>query len=48
VQAIKFFKDVCTKQEAQLKVLKSKLLNSQNDYKCLVEKLKYSQILVVS
>jgi hypothetical protein len=31
------FEDVCTKQKAQLKVLKSKLLGSQNDYKCLLE-----------
>jgi hypothetical protein len=35
---IKFFKDVCTKQKAQLKVIKSKLLSSKNDYKCFLEK----------
>jgi hypothetical protein len=28
---VKFFKGVCTKQKAQLKVLKSKLVSSQND-----------------
>jgi hypothetical protein len=33
-----FFQDVCTKQKAQLKTLKSKLIGSQNDYKCLLEK----------
>jgi FtsZ-binding cell division protein ZapB len=37
-EAIKFFQDVCTKQNAQLKTLKSKLISSQNDYKCLLEK----------
>jgi uncharacterized coiled-coil protein SlyX len=37
--AVKFFEDVCTKQKAQLKVLKSKFLSSQNDYKCLLEKI---------
>jgi hypothetical protein len=31
VHAVKFFEDVCTKQKAQLKTLKNKLLNSQND-----------------
>jgi spore germination protein YaaH len=36
--AIQFFEDVCTKQKAQLKTLKNKLLSSQNDYKCLLEK----------
>jgi hypothetical protein len=36
--AIKFFEDVCTKQKAQLKTLKNKLISSQNDYKCLLEK----------
>jgi hypothetical protein len=36
--AVKFFEDVCTKQKAQLKTLKNKLLSSQNDYKCLLEK----------
>jgi hypothetical protein len=35
--AIKFFEDVCTKQKAQLKTLKNKLLISENDYKCLLE-----------
>jgi hypothetical protein len=29
--------DVCTKQKTQLKTLKNKLINSQNDYKCLLE-----------
>jgi hypothetical protein len=38
VHAVKFFKDVCTKQKAQLKTLKNKLISSQNDYKCLLEK----------
>jgi hypothetical protein len=38
VEAVKFFQDVCTKQKAQLKTLKSKLISSQNDYKCLLEK----------
>jgi hypothetical protein len=37
VEAIKFFHDVCTKQKAQLKTLKSKLISSQNDYKGLLE-----------
>jgi hypothetical protein len=37
-EAIKCFQDVCTKQKAQLKILKSKLISSQNDYKCLLEK----------
>jgi hypothetical protein len=36
VEAIKIFQDVCTKQKAQLKTLKSKLISSQNDYKCLL------------
>jgi hypothetical protein len=36
----KFFEDVCTKQKAQLKTLKNKLISSQNDYKCLLEKFK--------
>jgi hypothetical protein len=35
---VEFFEDVCTKQKAQLKTLKNKLLSSQNDYKCLLEK----------
>jgi chromosome segregation ATPase len=30
--------DVCTKQKAQLKTLKNKLISSQNNYKCLLEK----------
>jgi FtsZ-binding cell division protein ZapB len=33
-----FFQDVCTKQKAQLKTLKNKLISSQNDYKGLLEK----------
>jgi hypothetical protein len=37
-EAVKFFQDVCTKQKAQLKTLKSKLISYQNDYKCLLEK----------
>jgi hypothetical protein len=43
-KAIKFFKDVCTKQKAQLKTLKSKLISYQNDYKCLLEKFEHLQI----
>jgi hypothetical protein len=39
VEAVKFFQDVCTKQKAQLKTLKNKLISSQNDYKGLLEKL---------
>jgi FtsZ-binding cell division protein ZapB len=35
---VKFFEDVYTKQKAQLKTLKNKLISSQNDYKCLLEK----------
>jgi uncharacterized coiled-coil protein SlyX len=38
-EAVKFFQDVCTKQKAQLKILKNKLISSQNDYKGLLEKL---------
>jgi hypothetical protein len=38
VHAVKFFKDACTKQKAQLKTLKNKLISFQNDYKCLLEK----------
>jgi hypothetical protein len=38
VHAINFSDDVCTKQKAQLKLLKSKLLSSQDDYKSLLEK----------
>jgi hypothetical protein len=37
VEAVKFFQDVCTKQKAQLKTLKNKLISSQNDYKSLLE-----------
>jgi hypothetical protein len=44
VEAVKFFQDVCTKQKAQLKTLKSKLICSQNDYKCLLENLKHLHI----
>jgi hypothetical protein len=36
-EAVKFFEDVCNKRKAQLKTLKSKLISSQNDYKCLLE-----------
>jgi hypothetical protein len=36
-EAVKFFEDVCTKQKAQLKTLKNKLISSQNDYKSLLE-----------
>jgi hypothetical protein len=32
VHVIKFFEDVCTKQKVQHKVLKHKLLGSQNYY----------------
>jgi chromosome segregation ATPase len=38
-EAVKFFQDVCTKQKAQLKTLKNKLISSQNDYKRLLEKI---------
>ena len=37
-EAVTFFQDVCSKQKAQLKNLKNKLISSQNDYKCLLEK----------
>jgi hypothetical protein len=37
-EAVKFFQDVCTKQKAQLKTLKNKLVSSQNEYKGLLEK----------
>jgi FtsZ-binding cell division protein ZapB len=37
-EAVKFFQDVCTKQKAQLKTFKNKLISSQNDYKGLLEK----------
>jgi hypothetical protein len=43
-EAVKFFQDVCTKQKAQLKTLKNKLISSQNDYKSLLENLKHLQI----
>jgi hypothetical protein len=39
VEDINFFQDVCTKQKAQLKTLKNKLISSQNDYKGLLEKI---------
>jgi DNA repair exonuclease SbcCD ATPase subunit len=38
-KVVKFFQDVCTKQKAQLKTLKTKLISSQNDYKGLLEKI---------
>jgi hypothetical protein len=38
VEAVKFFEDVCTKQKAQLKILKNKLISSQDNYKCFLEK----------
>jgi predicted nuclease with TOPRIM domain len=38
VEAVNFFEDVCTKQKAQLKTLKNKLISSQNDYKYFLEK----------
>jgi FtsZ-binding cell division protein ZapB len=37
-EAAKYFEYVCTKQKAQLKTLKSKLISSQNEYKYLLEK----------
>jgi hypothetical protein len=37
-EAVIFFQDVCTKQKSQLKTSKNKLIGSQNDYKCLLEK----------
>jgi hypothetical protein len=37
-EAVEFFQDVCTKQKAELKTLKNKLVSSQNDYKGLLEK----------
>ena len=40
---VMFFEVVCTKQKAQLKTLKNKLISSQNDYKCLLENLKHLQ-----
>jgi hypothetical protein len=39
-EAVKIFQDVCTKQKAQLKTLKNKLISSQNNYKGLLEKFK--------
>jgi hypothetical protein len=36
-KAVKFFEDVWTKQKAQLKNLKNKLISSQNDYQCFLE-----------
>jgi FtsZ-binding cell division protein ZapB len=36
-EAVKFFEDICTKQKAQPKTLKNKLISSQEDYKCLLE-----------
>jgi FtsZ-binding cell division protein ZapB len=38
VEAVKFFQNICTKQKAQHKTFKNKLISSQNDYKCLLEK----------
>jgi FtsZ-binding cell division protein ZapB len=38
-EVVKFFQNVCTKQKAQLKTLKHKLISSQNDYKGLLEKI---------
>jgi hypothetical protein len=40
-KAVNFFQDVCTKQKAQLKILKNKLIDSQNDYKGLLEKFEF-------
>jgi FtsZ-binding cell division protein ZapB len=37
MEAAKNFQDVCTKQKAQLKTLKNKLISSQNGYKGLLE-----------
>jgi FtsZ-binding cell division protein ZapB len=37
-EVVRFFQDVCTKQKAQLKNLKNKLISSQSDYKVLLEK----------
>jgi hypothetical protein len=37
-ETVNFFQNVCTKQKAQLKTLKNKLISSQNDYKGLLEK----------
>jgi chromosome segregation ATPase len=38
VYVVNFFEDVCPKQKVQLKVLKSKLLSFQNNYKYLLDK----------
>jgi hypothetical protein len=38
VHIVQFFEEVCTKQKAQLKLLKSKLISSQKGYKILVGK----------
>jgi hypothetical protein len=38
VEDVIFFEDVCTKQKAELKTLKNKLISSQDGYKCLLEK----------
>jgi hypothetical protein len=38
-KVVKFFEDIWAKQMAQLKTLKNMLLSSQNDYKCLIEKI---------
>jgi hypothetical protein len=38
-EAVIYFHDVCTKQKAQLKTSKNKLISSQNDCKCLLEKI---------
>jgi hypothetical protein len=43
-EAVKFFQDVWTKQKAQLKTLKNKLISSQNNYKGLLKNLKHLQI----
>jgi hypothetical protein len=43
-EAVNFFRDVCTKQKAQLKTSKNKLISSQNYYKGLLENLKQLQI----
>jgi predicted nucleic acid-binding Zn-ribbon protein len=37
-KGVKKIQDVCSKQKAQLKTLKNKLISSQNDYKGLLEK----------
>jgi chromosome segregation ATPase len=36
--SLSFFRMFATKQKDQLKTLKNKLISSQNDYKCLLEK----------